>query len=98
MKTFVEPIVFDWDEGNIDKNWKKHKISDTEAEEAFFDENKKTSKDPLHSKDEEGFILLGKTKKHRLLFVAFTLRNSKVRIISARNLNRKERHLYEKET
>ena len=93
-----EPIEFIWDRGNIDKNWKKHQVTNQECEEVFFDENKRISKDVLHSEKEKRYILLGKTKKDRLLFVILTLRNKKVRIISARNVNRKEVKLYEKTT
>jgi len=85
---------FIWDKGNIDKNWIKHKVSDSECEEVFFDENKVILKDVLHSDREERFVILGKTKKERLLFVVFTVRNDKIRVISARNVNQKERKLY----
>ncbi|MDO8657298.1 MAG: BrnT family toxin [Candidatus Levybacteria bacterium] len=88
---------FEWDKGNIEKN-KKHKIKDKEAEEVFFDENKVIYKDILHSKVEKRFILLGKNKKKRLLYVVFTKRGRKIRIISARGVNKKEVHLYEKKT
>ena len=98
MLRIKEPIKFVWDKGNIDKNWKIHQVANQECEEIFFDENKKISKDVLHSKKEKRHILLGKTKKDRLLFVIFTLRNKKVRIISARDINRKEVKLYEKTT
>ena len=89
---------FLWDKGNLDKNWAKHKVKNTECEEVFFDKKKVQFKDVLHSGKEERFILLGKTKKDRLLFLAFTLRGDKVRIISARDTNKRERKLYEKET
>lgn len=92
------PIEFQWDKGNIDKNWKKHKVSDREGEEVFFDENKKIGPDVSHSKKERRYILLGKTKKGRILYTVFTLRNKKLRIISARDINQKERKLYEKST
>lgn len=98
MKVIKEPVDFDWDKGNINKNWRKHKVKDSEAEEIFFDDKKKVFKNKLHSKEEERFILLGKTKRERLLFVVFTMRNNKVRIISARDINKKERKLYEKTT
>ncbi len=87
---------FVWDKGNIDKNWKKHRVTGTECEEVFFDENKVALKDVLHSGKEERFIVLGKTRNDRLLFAVFTVRRKKVRIISARDVNRKERKLYEK--
>lgn len=94
--TIKEPIEFIWDKGNKDKNWLKHKITNRECEEIFFDENKKTFKDKLHSGGEERFRIVGKTKKQRLLFVVFTMRRNKVRVISARDINKKEVYLYEK--
>lgn len=87
---------FLWDKGNKDKNWLKHKVSNKEAEEAFFDENKKTFKDILHFEKEERFRILGKTNNKRLLLVVFTKRAGKIRIISARDINKKEANLYEK--
>ncbi|MBI4079486.1 MAG: BrnT family toxin [Candidatus Levybacteria bacterium] len=86
---------FDWDEGNIGKN-KKHDVEDREAEEAFFDEKRFIFKDTVHSQNEERLRILGKTKKSRLLFVVFTKRGDKIRIISARDINKKEVDLYEK--
>lgn len=94
MFIVTKPICFIWDKGNKDKNWIKHKVTDTESEEVFFDKNKKIFKDKLHSAGEERFIILGKTKKKRLLFIVFAIRNKKIRIISARDINRKERRLY----
>lgn len=95
MKTIKEIIEFEWDKGNSEKN-KKHNVEDKEAEEAFFDEDKIVYKDILHSKIEERFILLGNTKNKRLLYVVYTKRNSNIRIISARDINKKETHVYEK--
>lgn len=86
---------FDWDKGNIEKN-KKHDVKDKETEEPFFDEEKILYKDTLHSKKEERFILIGRTKKGRLLYIVFTERGEKVRVISARNINKKEVAMYEK--
>lgn len=93
MRVDKNVLVFEWDKGNIGKNT-KHKVEDKEAEEVFLDENKKTFKDKLHSDGEERFRVVGKTKKRRLLFVAFTIRNGKIRIISVRNINKKEVYLY----
>ena len=90
-----DPIEFAWDKGNKNKNWAKHKVSNEEAEQAFFDERRKTFSDKLHSGREERFRVVGKTEQGRLLFVTFTIRKSKVRIISARDINRKELNLYE---
>jgi len=94
----TKPIEFVWDKGNKDKNWLKHKVTNEECEEVFFDEDKKISKDKLHSGKEERFILLGKTKRGRILYTVFTTRNKEIRIISARDINRKEKKLYEKIT
>ena len=88
-------LEFEWDKGNIGKN-KKHKVEDFESEEPFFDPDKVTLKDPPHSVMEERHILLGKTKKGRLLFIVFAERMGRVRIISARHINKKEVPLYEK--
>lgn len=90
-----KPVAFDWDRGNIGKNI-KHKVEDKEAEEVFFDKKKVIYKDILHSQKEERFIVIGKTKKGRLLYTVFTIRGRKIRIISARDINKKEVKLYEK--
>lgn len=100
MRKFKKPLIFDWDEGNIGKNT-KHKVRDKESEEPFFDNKRKVYNDPFHSKKEEREILIGRTKKNRLLYVVFTMRGSKkgkIRIISARNINKKEVYLYEEKT
>lgn len=88
---------FVWDMGNID-HIAKHKVKPEEAEEVFFDENNVTSKDLKHSKKESRFVIIGKTKKGRLLYQVFTLKKNKMRVISSRDINREEVQLYEKET
>jgi hypothetical protein len=91
------PIAFVWDRGNSDKNWHKHGVTNRECEEVFFDPNKQEYPDPNHSTGEPRKIMLGETKKGRVLFLVYTVRNSYVRVISARDLNkRKEASLYEK--
>ena len=94
MNLFKKITGFEWDNGNKNKNLTKHHVTDTECEEIFFDQNKKILKDIIHSQNEARYILLGKTKKERLLFLIFTIRKDKIRVISARNLNNKEKHLY----
>lgn len=96
MKNFPKILGFQWDAGNIDKNWIKHQVTNEECEEIFFDPDKKILNNPLHSIHEKRLIILGRTKKHRLLFIVFTIRKQKIRIISARDLNKKERRLYGK--
>lgn len=98
MKILSKPIQFQWDRGNIDKSLIKHKVNNTECEESFFDNKKIIVKDILHSGKEQRYIILGKTKADRLLFTVFTLRNKKIRIISTRDINKKEIKLYEKTT
>lgn len=93
---FTEIEGFDWDEGNIDKNWKKHKVHYKEAEEVFFDKNLLVNKDIEHSKTEQRYQCLGKTNTNRLLFISFTFRRNKIRVISARPASQKERRKYEK--
>ena len=95
MKVKKNAFEFQWDSGNIDKN-KKHGVEDKDAEEVFFDKKRFIFKDKLHSQKEERFRIIGKTKHGKLLFVAFTIRGRKIRIISARNINKKEVYLYEK--
>jgi uncharacterized protein len=95
MFTYDDIILFEWDEGNSTKN-QKHHVESTECEEVFFDSEKVILKDKLHSHGEERYIVLGKTKKERLLFIVYTVRNKKLRVISARDINKKEIKLYEK--
>ena len=94
MKVDKKALEFDWDEGNIGKN-KKHNVLDNESEESFFDQDKVIFKDKLHSEVEERPFLIGKTRKSRLLYVIVTYRNSKIRIISARDINKQEFALYD---
>src|SRR5947209_3649272 len=89
-------ISFEWDEWNKYKNWIKHKVIGEEAEEAFYDEKRLILEDSKHSEQETRYILFGRTEKGRFLFIVYTLREEKVRIISARDVNRKEVLFYEK--
>mgnify|MGYP001594043008 CR=1 FL=1 len=87
---------FEWDKGNVDKSFKKHKISPNEAEEIFLDEDLKIIKDIRHSQKEQRLIALGKTFSEKKLFIVYTVRGEKVRIISVRPMDKKERSHYEK--
>lgn len=95
MKVIKSASEFVWDKGNIGKNL-KHNVEDKETEEVFLDEKRFIFKDRLHSGSEERFRIVGKTKNGKLLFIAFTIREDRIRIISARNINKKEVYLYEK--
>lgn len=89
---------FDWDEANLNKNWNKHKVSHIECEELFFNEPIIIKPDYTHSHKEFRFIMLGKTDLGRYLFVIFTIRKDKIRVISARDMSRKERRIYHEKT
>ena len=90
-------IQFDWDQWNVQKNEVKHGVSCIEAQSAFFDPAYKLYRDAKHSSAKEArYILYGKSIENRVLMVGFTLRGTKVRIITARAASRKERLIYEK--
>jgi len=90
------PLFFDWDKGNLDKNWLKHRVHFKETEEIFFNQPLKIFPDRGHSKKEKRFMAYGITNKFRKLVAFFTIRDKKIRIISVRDQNRKERSIYEK--
>lgn len=87
---------FDWDKGNLDKNRLKHKVTNAECEEMFFNQPLLIIKDEKHSQKEQRCYALGKTESGRLLFASFTIRNNNIRIISARDMSRNEREQYAK--
>ena len=87
---------FQWDKGNVDKSYQKHGITTNEAEEVFLDEDILLLEDIKHSEQEQRFEIIGKIIKGSMLFVVFTVRKNKIRIISARLANKKERRQYEK--
>ena len=91
----MEWAGFEWDEGNLLKNWEKHGVTAGECEQIFFNRPLIAGRDEKHSQKEIRFFALGHTDSGRLLFVVFTIRNNLIRIISARNMNRKERKVYE---
>jgi uncharacterized DUF497 family protein len=90
---------FDWDEGNTRKN-EKHGVTMAEAEQTFFNAPLLVLEDSKHSNQETRFHALGKTDDKRLLHITFTVRHNgeKIRVISARDMHRKERVIYEKAT
>jgi uncharacterized DUF497 family protein len=87
---------FEWDKGNIEKSFQKHGITPNEAEEIFLDEDLLLQEDLKHSQKEQRFIVIGETIKRKLLLAVFTIRSYKVRIISVRVADNKERKHYEK--
>ncbi len=85
---------FQWDAGNVEKNWLAHQVSAAECEQTLFNQPLVAAPDPRHSQEEPRFFLLGQTDAGRLLFIVFTLRDSLIRVISARDMSRKERKVY----
>lgn len=96
MKILKNPLYFEWDNGNSNKNLIKHNVTNYECEEVFLDLNKLILKDLIHSQKENRYLIIGNTKKNRVLFIVFTIRNSFIRVISARDINKQEYKLYEK--
>jgi uncharacterized DUF497 family protein len=87
---------FQWDEGNIDKNLLKHQIQNWKCEQIFFNEPLIILDDPKHSLPEKRWAAFGQTDAGRLLTIIFTKREKLLRVISARDMNRKEKKFYEK--
>ena len=86
---------FDWDDGNIGKNWTKHRVTDWECEEVFFNRPLALSSDYGHSGSESRYYALGQTDRARWLSVSFTIRSGLIRPISVRDMNARERRTYE---
>ena len=86
---------FDWDEGNVEKNRESHKVSPQEAEQVFFNRPLIVADDVKHSETERRYFVLGQTDDNRALFVALTLRGDLIRVISARDMSRRERKVYQ---
>ena len=86
---------FEWDRKKALANQRKHDVSFEEAAEVFADALSSTVVDPDHSQEEQRFVIFGQTLAGRLLVVAFTERNDRIRIITARQMTRRERRAYE---
>lgn len=97
MVDWVHVTGFNRDEGNFRKSAEKHGVGQSEAEEVFFNEPLLLLEDAKHRQAEARFHALGKTDDGRLLHITFTLRQSGtlIRVISARDMHRKERAVYE---
>ena len=85
---------FDWDTANEGKNWERHGVTPEEAEEIFFNEPLIVRSDVGHSQREKRYFALGQSSGGRLLFAAFTVRKQLIRVVSIREMNRKERQIY----
>ena len=86
---------FQWDEGNAEKSWRKHGVSRSECEQIFFNRPLLIADDAKHSEQERRYYALGVTDAGRHLFEVFTLRGVLIRVISARDMSRRERLIYE---
>jgi uncharacterized protein len=95
---FDSIVGFDWDDGNKQKNWEKHQVDFRECEEVFFNQPLLIKEDSKHSSQEKRFYVLGRSDIGRTLFLVFTLRNNKIRVISARDQSKKEKKIYEQQT
>ena len=97
MIDFEKVEGFDWDAGNARKSEEKHDVSQTEVEQVFFNVPLVLTPDLKHSQTEPRFHALGQTNMGRLLHITYTLRfdGRKIRPISARDVHRKERRIYE---
>ncbi len=87
----LECTGFQWDEGNSEKNWLKHKVSRAECEEVFFNEPLLVASDVKHSGTEPRFYALGQADGRRLLFIVFTRCEKLIRVVSAREMSRREK-------
>jgi uncharacterized DUF497 family protein len=97
MGPFEKITGFEWDKGNEQKNV-KHGVTPAEAEQVFLNEPLVVLDDLKHSDTEQRFHALGQTGEGRLLHITFTIRTNMIRVISARDMHRKERAIYEQET
>jgi uncharacterized DUF497 family protein len=88
-------VGFEWDAGNADKNWNLHQVTQIECEQPFFNRPVMVTRAERHSGEELRYAALGRTNAERLLAIIFTVRKDLVRVISARDMSRRERRIYE---
>ena len=96
LERLSQCIGFDWEAGNSKKNQKTHDVTDSESEQVFFNRPLVAAPDDQHSKSEPRFHALGRTGAGRPLMVVFTMRGDLVRVISARDMSRRERKAHER--
>jgi uncharacterized DUF497 family protein len=92
------PMLFEWDKAKAATNLRKHKIGFDEAQTVFTDDLSITATDVEHSAIEERQVIIGKSRRQRLLVVVYTERSRRIRLISARKATHQERRQYEEET
>lgn len=96
MRILPDPILFEWDNWNKDKNWLKHKVSNQGCEEVFLVNRFLLLKDHIHSIIENRYIVLGPNREGKIFTIILTIRKQSIRVISARPATKKERNFYEK--
>lgn len=94
-RIFKDCDGFQWDKGNEAKSFIKHKVTEFECEQVFFNKPLLIEDDEKHSNTEKRYFVLGKTDLGRRLFIVFTIRKNLIRVISARDMSRRERRVYE---
>ena len=85
---------FQWDDGNSEKNWNSHQVTKSECEQLFFNQPLLIGNDKEHSNTETRYYALGQTDDERQLFIVCTIRDNLIRVISARDMSKKEREVY----
>lgn len=95
LDVLAQSTGFQWDAGNADKNSELHRVSQGECEQVFFNRPLLAAPDAAHSEHEPRYAALGQTDAGRRLGVVFTIRGTLVRVISARDMSRRERRIYE---
>ena len=96
LESLVSAEGFEWDAGNAPKIWERHEVTPGEAEQVFFNQPLIVVADAEHSKVEQRFYALGQTDSGRRLFTVFTMRRKLIRVISAREMSRRERREYDR--
>jgi len=94
-ETLAQCTGFEWDDHNLEKNWVVHRVAFWECEEVFFNDPLVVAGDTKHSSAERRFYALGQTNGGRLLFVISTVRDKLIRVISARDMTRNEKKVYQ---
>lgn len=92
METIINEMLFEWDDEKNRINLRKHGIDFTDAAQVFFDENRIEQPDEFHSDDEDRWQVIGMVNE--ILFVIYTDREDRTRIISARKADKRERRIY----
>ena len=96
-KNLKQCTGFQWDEGNSEKNWISHQVTRSECEQIFFNQPLIFGNDEKHSKIDQRYYALGQTDDGRLLFMICTIREKLIRVISARDMSKKEQEVYKNE-